>query len=109
MYDVYLPASELCKCARRRFPVVLAVKADELEAGEAVPREGEPPPLLQLTFIGQPGLPRRQVYYPFLAFRTSRMLQVLLKLDRSQQTTLSDRCALQFYHLLYIGYSPCSG
>lgn len=56
--------------------MVLAGQALERQPAEARVGEMELPALLQFTLISQPGLPRRQVYYPFIAFRTSRVLQV---------------------------------
>ena len=59
-----------------RFPVVLAGTDTEIRTGEEVSVEGEAPPLLKFTIVSQPGLPRRQIYYPYISFRLSRPLQV---------------------------------
>ena len=37
----------------------------------------EAPALLKFTIVSQPGLPRRQIYYPYMSFRLSRPLQVI--------------------------------
>lgn len=46
--------------------------------GEEADPEVEPPPVVSLSVVSQPGLPRRQVYYPYIAWRLSRVLQVHL-------------------------------
>lgn len=59
-----------------RFPVLLCPMA---EAGGAAEGEGgESLPLLHLTIVSQTGEPRGQVYYPYITFRTSGVLQVWL-------------------------------
>lgn len=64
-------------CLARRYPVVLAATEKELVTGEETDPEVEPPPVISLSVVSQPGLPRRQVYYPYIAWRLSRVLQVL--------------------------------
>jgi len=66
---------QLCT-AGCRFPVILAGTDTEIRTGEEVSVEGEAPPLLKFTIVSQPGLPRRQIYYPYISFRLSRPLQV---------------------------------
>ena len=59
-----------------RFPVMLAGTDTEIRTGEEASVEAEAPPLLKFTIVSQPGLPRRQMYYPYMSFRLSRPLQV---------------------------------
>ncbi len=68
---------QLC-AAGCRFPVILAGTDTEIRTGEEVSVEGEAPPLLKFTIVSQPGLPRRQIYYPYISFRLSRPLQVII-------------------------------
>ena len=56
--------------------MVLAATEEEIVTGEETDPETSPPPVVCLTMVSQPGLPRRQVYYPYLAWRLSRVLQV---------------------------------
>eukprot|EP00884_Botryococcus_braunii_P010316 jgi/Botrbrau1/19286/Bobra.0073s0029.1 len=57
-----------------RFPVLLCPM---VEAGSTADGEGgESLPLLHLTIVSQVGGPRGEVYYPYIAFRTSGVLQI---------------------------------
>ncbi len=67
----------------RRFPVVLAGTDTEIRTGEEADVEAEAPALLKFTIVSQPGLPRRQIYYPYMSFRLSRPLQVDLTSETS--------------------------
>ena len=62
-----------------RFPVILAGTDTEIRTGEEASVEVEAPPLLKFTIVSQPGLPRRQIYYPYMSFRLSRPLQVITR------------------------------
>jgi hypothetical protein len=56
--------------------VVLVPVEGKPDDGGAAPAPESQQPLLSLTIVSQPGLLRRQVYYPFISFRVSRTLQV---------------------------------
>ena len=60
-----------------RYPVVIAATEEEIVTGEEADPAIEPPPVISLSVVSQPGLPRRQVYYPYIAWRLSRTLQVM--------------------------------
>lgn len=70
------PCNPLEFCPICRYPVVLAATEEEIVTGEEANPEIEPPPVVSFSVVSQPGLPRRQVYYPYIAWRLSRTLQV---------------------------------
>ena len=71
-----------CHPSTCRYPVVIAATEEELVTGEETDPEVEPPPVVSLSVVSQPGLPRRQVYYPYIAWRLSRVLQVRCNVGR---------------------------
>ena len=68
---------------------MLAGTDTEIRTGEEADVEAEAPPLLKFTIVSQPGLPRRQVYYPYMSFRLSRPLQVTTPAIRSRTLSTS--------------------
>lgn len=59
-----------------RYPVVIAATEQVPVPGidEADP-DTEPPAVVTFNVVSQPGLQRRQVYYPNISWRLSRVLQ----------------------------------
>ena len=68
--------------------MVIAATEEEVVTGKEADPEVEPPPVVSLSMVSQPGLPRRQVYYPHIAWRLSRVLQV-----RTYSPNLSVPCS----------------
>ena len=60
--------------------------------------EAEAPPLLKFTIVSQPGLPRRQIYYPYISFRLSRPLQVPTTVSTLLMRLLVPVLWIQWHH-----------
>ena len=55
--------------------MVVAATEEQIQVHQESDPETESPPVVALTMVSQPGLPRRQVYYPYISCRLSRVLQ----------------------------------
>ncbi len=61
---------------RCRYPVAVAATEQVAVAGiDDTDPDTEPPQLVTFNVVSQPGLQRRQVYYPNISWRLSRVLQ----------------------------------
>lgn len=79
--------------------MVIAATEEEIVTGEEADPAIEPPPVISLSVVSQPGLPRQQVYYPYIAWRLSRTLQV--------QAHTAIRCCRAVQAAVRLCWSPC--